>query len=41
MLLETLNDLLISVVFYVQIYEEEPILAQFKFTASRLSELRK
>jgi len=41
MLLETLNDLLISVVFYVQIYKEEPILSQFKFTASRLSELRK
>jgi hypothetical protein len=41
MLLETFYDILISVVFYVQIYEEEPILAPFKFTASHLSELRK
>jgi hypothetical protein len=41
MLLETLNELLISVVIYVQIYEEEPLIAQFKFTASRLSELSK
>jgi hypothetical protein len=29
MILVTLYDLLTSVVFHVQIYEEEPILAQF------------
>jgi hypothetical protein len=33
MILVTLYELLISVVLYVQIYEEEPILSQFKFTA--------
>jgi hypothetical protein len=41
MLLETLYILLILVFLYVKISETEPIVPQFKFTASPLSELRK
>lgn len=41
MLLATLCILLILVILYVHISEGKPIVAQFKFTASLPSQLRK